>query len=1091
MMPMYERTTEQPRLHRLIQQAAPLLTCILIACGSLQPFFSGQVPLGADTALHFFRIAAWDRLWSQGIFYTQWIPDFALGYGYPLMNYHPPLAYYLGVVMYRLGLSLPHAMLAAWVLSAVVASTGMYQWVRSLSNSTLAGVVAAVAYSFAPYTLYNIFTRGGFAESIAISFAPWLFFAIHRYTAQRRIRDGLLLTACFTAIMLSHVIASLLVAPVAAALVVVGAWHWHAAEARGRVGAFLGTVLGGAFFLALALALSAFFWLPPQFELGLVQMARGTSGYADFSAHFLALAQLLALPNPVDPNFVGQYVPASLSWVALLLALPALLHIARVGRLDRQVPALFLALLAFVAACMTLPLSQVVWDHLSILRYLQYPFRFLGLATLAVSALAGLGFAALDQWLRVHVAHAMRFLAPALFVCVAGFAVYAYTWQIAQPDPLANSPHVSMSDVWQAEQKLGTIGTTSFGEYLPRDVLEMPTTPAVSDADHPDRLDAAGLPQGATVSNAVYGPLTYDLDVQAPQAFTATFRTFYFPGWWAIVDGISAPITPSTPNGLIQVTVPAGQHHVHVSFGSTPIRTFSADVSLAALLMMGGGGALLGFYQQRKKKELVLDGDALILQRRSLAAPGAQLSARATLGLMSVVLLALALAGVVKSVLVDERPTPFKWTRLVDHRVQGASDDFDVNFGNALHLIGGDIPSKTVKAGQTLNFSLYWQLYQPTTSDYSVKTDVVSARGVAFGQYDTAHPNGIFPTSRFTPTDYLLDERHIAIAADAPPGVYQVKASVYHNGEPGNRLTVLDRQGAPIGTTYEATALTIFTITVERPDQPIPLAQVQPATPVNQPVSAGVTLIGHSLPAQLSLHVGDSFSLDTYWHATQVPGADFQACFDLLSAAQQVALDCEAPVPGLPTSQWYVGDVWRSTQAMRIPPALAGGVYTLTLRSAAGAGVFISRLNVSAPARNDALPAGVLSQTNHFTNGISLAAYALPEGPLHAGQVLTVSLYWRTDREIDARLKVFVHLQDAAHNRVAGNDQTPGDVRPTTDWVPGEYVADVHAFALPAELAPGDYHLLVGLYDEGNLQRVPLDDGKDALTLETPITVAH
>jgi hypothetical protein len=1083
---MYARTIEQPRARWLIREALPLLTCVLVALGALQPFFSGLVPLGADTALHYFRIGAWDRLWAQGIYYTQWMPDFALGYGYPLMNYHPPLAYYLGVLMYRLGFSLPHAMLAAWTLSAIIAATGMYYWVRSLSHSTAAGIVAAAAYSYAPYTLYNILSRGGFAESIAISFAPWLFFAIYRYTARRRLLDGLLVTACFTAIMLSHVIASLLLAPVAALLVLVGAWHWQAAAPRGRYRALLGTILGGAFFLIVALALSAFFWVPPQFELGLVQMSRGTSGYADFTTHFLALAQVLALPNPVDPNYIGQAVPSSLSWMALLLALPALVHVARSGRLDRQIPALCLALLALVAAGMTLPLSQGVWEHLSILRYLQYPFRFLSVATLALSALAGLGFAALEHWFQRAVRHPARLSALALFLCVAGFAVYAYTWQITGPDPLANNPSPSITDVWQAEQKLGTIGTTSFGEYLPKDVLEMPKTPAFTDAQHPDRLDTAGLPPGVSVSNAVYTPLRYDLDVQAAQGFTATFRTFYFPGWWAIVDGVSAPLTPSVPNGLIQFAVPAGAHHLHVEFGSTPVRTFSADASLAALLVLGGGGAILGFYLQRRRQEFVLEGEVVDSSRRTLAEPEVNTSPRVVLGLMAVAVLGVALTFTLKTAWVDAGSTPFKYTRLVDHHVQGASDAFDVNFGGTLHLIGGDIPTRTVKAGQTFNFNLYWQLYQPTDADFSIKTDVVSARGVAFGQYDTAHPNGIFPTSRFTPTDYLLDQRHIAVAADAPPGEYQVKASVYRSGEPGNRLTVLDRNGAPIGSTYEATALTIFTITVTRPDQPATLEQVKATTLVSQPVSTGVVLVGHSLPAELSLHAGDNFSLDTYWHATQVPLTDVQACFDLLGASQPVALACEAPVPGLPTSQWRAGDVWHTTQGMRVPPALPGGVYSLTLRS----GIFISRLSVSAPQRTTALPGGVVSQTNHFADGIALAAYAPVTGTLKAGQVLSVSLYWRTDQEINARLKVFVHLLDAQDNRVAGNDQTPGDVRPTTDWVPGEYIPDVHAFSLPGDLPAGEYTLLVGLYDEGNLQRVTLDDGQPALKLQTPVRVA-
>jgi hypothetical protein len=1090
---MFERTTELPRFRRFIQEAAPLLTCIVVALGSLQPFFTGYVPLGADTALHFFRIGAWDRLWSQGILYTQWVPDFALGYGYPLMNYHPPLAYYLGVVMYRLGFTMPHAMLAAWTLSAIVATTGMYKWVRSLSHSTLAGVVAAVAYAYAPYTLYNVFTRGGFAESIAISFAPWLFYAIHRYTEQRQLRFGLLLTACFSAIMLSHVIASLLLAPVAAAFVVVGAWDWHGSEVGGRVSSLLRTILGGAGFMLLGLGLTAFFWLPPQFELGLVQMARGTSGYADFSTHFLSLGQLFALPNPIDPNFVGQYVPASLSWLALALTLPALLWVARSGRLARQTPAIFLALLALVASGMTLPLSQGVWEHVSILRYLQYPFRFLGISTLVLSALAGFGFAALGQWLRAHTRHASSLIVAALFISVAGFAVYAYTWQITKPDPLANSTAVSIADVWQAEQKLGTIGTTSFGEYLPKDVLQMPTTPAVADEQHPDRLDGASLPKGAVVSNAVYSALTYDLDIQTPQAFSATLRTFYFPGWWASVDGMAALIAPSVPNGLMQIAIPVGRHHVHVSFGSTPIRTLAADISLATLLMLVGGVALVDFFQKRKRKKNLLSGDAASVQPLAQPMPEPDSPANARLGLMAAAVLALACG--VKSAVVDVYPTPFKFTRLHEHNVQGASDSFNVNFGNTLRLIGGDIPQKSVKAGQTLNFTLYWQLYHSTPSDFSIKTDVVSERGIDFGQYDTAHPNGIFPTSRFTPTDYIQDERHIAIAADAPPGAYQVKTSVYYNGDPGRRLTVLDSQGAPIGTTYEATADTIFTVTVERPAQSEPLDQVRATTIVSRPVSADVTLIGHSLPAQIELHVGDNFSLDTFWHAAQKPHNDIQVCFDLASAAQRVVLTCAAPVPSLPTSQWRAGDVWHSAQAMRVPPALESGVYSLTLRTDndkdLGAGIFISSLKISAPARSYILPTGALSQTNHFANGVSLAAYMPQQGALSAGQVLTVSLYWQTDQEISTRLKVFVHVLDVSDNRVAGNDQTPGDVRPTTDWVPGEYIPDVHAIALPGDLAPGEYKLLVGLYDEGNLKRVALDTGQDALTLEMPITVVY
>ena len=52
--------------------------------------------------------------------------------------------------------------------------------------------------------------------------------------------------------------------------------------------------------------------------------------------------------------------------------------------------------------------------------------------------------------------------------------------------------------------------------------------------------------------------------------------------------------------------------------------------------------------------------------------------------------------------------------------------------------------------------------------------------------------------------------------------------------------------------------------------------------------------------------------------------------------------------------------------------------------------------------------------------------------------------------------------------------------RPTTGWVTGEYVADPHLVAIPADLASGDYVVEVGLYDAGvaTLPRLPVLDSE-------------
>ena len=48
---------------------------------------------------------------------------------------------------------------------------------------------------------------------------------------------------------------------------------------------------------------------------------------------------------------------------------------------------------------------------------------------------------------------------------------------------------------------------------------------------------------------------------------------------------------------------------------------------------------------------------------------------------------------------------------------------------------------------------------------------------------------------------------------------------------------------------------------------------------------------------------------------------------------------------------------------------------------------------------------------------------------------------------------------------------------PTTMWAPGEIIADPHPVVLPADLSPGRYRLLVGMYDLETLARLARLDG--------------
>jgi len=125
-----------------------------------------------------------------------------------------------------------------------------------------------------------------------------------------------------------------------------------------------------------------------------------------------------------------------------------------------------------------------------------------------------------------------------------------------------------------------------------------------------------------------------------------------------------------------------------------------------------------------------------------------------------------------------------------------------------------------------------------------------------------------------------------------------------------------------------------------------------------------------------------------------------------------------------------------------------------------------------------------------FGEHIYLRGYSLSSGPFAPGQVVPVTLFWQADAAIPERYKVFLHLVDASGRLVAQTDAEPyGNLMPTTVWAAGELLIDRHGVWLPADLSPGDYALLGGLYSLGG-ERLPVEGNGDHVLLGT-ITVAR
>jgi hypothetical protein len=117
-----------------------------------------------------------------------------------------------------------------------------------------------------------------------------------------------------------------------------------------------------------------------------------------------------------------------------------------------------------------------------------------------------------------------------------------------------------------------------------------------------------------------------------------------------------------------------------------------------------------------------------------------------------------------------------------------------------------------------------------------------------------------------------------------------------------------------------------------------------------------------------------------------------------------------------------------------------------------------------------------------FAEGIRLTGYDMGEAA--AGEKLPVTLYWQGEGGVELPYTVFIHLVDEAGALVAQQDNWPVQGQwPPTCWRDGEVVVDEYELGLPEGMRPGQYTLLVGMYDADGGERLLTAEGVDQVRL--------
>jgi hypothetical protein len=282
-----------------------------------------------------------------GQFPVRWMGHAAYGLGYPFFSFYSALPYYLAALLHLWGFGILWSIKLTQLIGFLAAAAGTYILAHRWLDSAPAAALVAIAYTFAPFHLSNVYVRGdSLSEFYAFVWYPLILLSLHRLFERPTAGRSGTLALTFAALVVTHNLSAMIFSPFVLLYVLLLIFD-RPTQRRLKARAIGLTLLA----LALGVLLSAWYWLPALGELDAVQLGEEqTSGHFNYNAHFRSrdLVQPTAWFD-YDPDVAPTPFAMGLVQAALTLAGTAALLWRWLRRRGADAPGLF-ALLALVIA---------------------------------------------------------------------------------------------------------------------------------------------------------------------------------------------------------------------------------------------------------------------------------------------------------------------------------------------------------------------------------------------------------------------------------------------------------------------------------------------------------------------------------------------------------------------------------------------------------------------------------------------------------------------------------------------------------------------------------------------------------------------
>lgn len=500
-----------------------------------------------------------DRCFQSGQIPCRWAPDMGAGYGQPMFNYYSVLPYNLGEIFYLVGFSFINSVKILFFLCLLASSLFFYLFLAEFVLPASA-LVGALFYLIVPYRAVDIFVRGALSESWALALIPLVLWAVVVTIKRPRVKSTVLLSLSLGAFLTTHNISSMISLLIFIPFTVLMIYLYRPSLSNLKY-----LLFGGL----LGVGMSAFFTLPILFERDLVQTKFLTKDYYDFRIHYVAFKQLFFSQHwgygPSRPGSDDDISFAVGILQSLALVVSPFLLVRKLKEKKTIVITGFLFLfLALITIFLTHSKSVYIWDRISFLSFVQFPWRFLGLVAICTSVVAAITVELLPAK-RKNILISILIL----FLIALNFNFFSFEKYF----PGATDLQKLTGSEFLKQQKSALLDYLPVSsQVIPLDIA--PALPQLSD----DRVNINYFEKRSNYFST-------ELDIYVDNV-TVTFPIVYFPGWQVFYNRSASGFAYTYDNdlGLITVKLNKGHHLIQGFFDNTPIRDVGNIVTFISFL---------------------------------------------------------------------------------------------------------------------------------------------------------------------------------------------------------------------------------------------------------------------------------------------------------------------------------------------------------------------------------------------------------------------------------------------------------------------------------------------------------------------------